>query len=291
MTRRAPDLVTVVVCVLNAEPWLGEQLEALAGQTYDGPWEALVVDNGSSDRSIAIAEAWRERLPALRVVPAHERHSLNHARNVGTHAARGEFLAFCDADDVVVPGWLAALVEAAPRADIVGGTFDIEALNPPLCQAWRPDNPTTELDVKHGFLPQASGGNCGIWASVAREIGWDEDFDHGSSETEFCWRAQLQSYTLAFVPDAVIRLRYRRSLRALMRQYFSYGRSGTLLYRRFRELGMERDNRTALWWWRWLAKRSPDLLGSPAQRGNWLRIAAFRVGRIKGSLTARVLFL
>jgi glycosyltransferase involved in cell wall biosynthesis len=288
--REVPTLVSVIVPMLNAEPWIAEQLEALAEQTFGGAWEAVIVDNGSTDRSVEIASAFAGRLPDLRIVAAHQRRSLNHARNVGASAARGDFLVFCDADDVVTPTWLAALVTAAPRADLVGGTFDIESLNPRIYQDWRPDEPLTELPLEHNFMPYVCGGNCGIWSDVARELQWDERFDHGSSETEFCWRAQLSSYTLAFVPEAVIKLRYRRTLGQLISQYYSYGRSGALLYRCFRGHGMQRDFRTALWWWRWIVRRSGYLFESRARRGNWLRVLAFRCGRLSGSVAAGVFF-
>jgi len=286
-----PELVTVGIPVLNAEPWLGEQLEALADQTYDGPWETVVVDNGCTDRSMEVARSFAERVPGLRIVRAHGKRSLNHARNVGAREAKGDFLCFCDADDVVTPNWVEALANASADADIVGGTFDIHSLNPPLLHAWRPDEPLTELPADHGFLPYVNGGNCGVWTKVAREVGWDEEFVFGSSETEFCWRAQMASYELAFVPEAVIKLRYRRSIPALARQYYSYGRSAPPLYRRFRHLGMQRDNRAALWWYRWLASHLGHLTDSRERRGNWIRIAAFRFGRIGGSIRARTVFL
>jgi glycosyltransferase involved in cell wall biosynthesis len=291
VTRGAPELVSVIVPVRDAEAWIGEQLGALAKQTYRGRWEVVVVDNRCRDRSVRVARAWADRVPDLRIVEARARRSLNHARNVGARAARGDFLAFCDADDVVLPNWLEALVAAAPSADLVGGTFDIETLNPPLLQAWRPDEPLTELPVEHGLMPYVPGGNCGIWADVARRVGWDESFAFGSSELEFCWRAQLASYSLAFAPDAVVRLRYRRSLPALARQYLAYGSSGPALYRRFRAAGMRRDTGDALWWWKWLLRRSPDVVRSRERRGLWVRVAAFRCGRVAGSLRARTLFL
>jgi glycosyltransferase involved in cell wall biosynthesis len=289
--KASPALVTVVVPVLDAEPWIGEQLEALARQTYAGDWEALIVDNGCRDRSGEIARGFAGRLPGLRIVTAHARRSLNHARNAGAAAARGDFLAFCDADDVVTETWLEALAAAAHRADIVGGTFELDSLNPPLYRAWRPDRPPADVEVEHGFLPFVSGGNCGVWTAVAREVGWDEAYDYGSSEAEFCWRAQLASHTVGFAPEAVIRLRYRRSLRGLARQYRGYGCSAPSLYRSFRHVGMQRDNREALRWWGWLLRHSPDLLRSAARRGNWVRIAAFRWGRVAGSVRARTLFL
>ena len=285
-----PALVSVIVPCLDAEDWLEEQLAALAAQTYEGDWELLLVDNGCSDGSIEIARAWQGRLP-LRIVEASDRRSLNHARNAGAAAARGDFLAFCDADDVVRPDWLAALVAAGAEADIVGGTTDLEALNPPLYRAWRPDEPATELASDQGFLPYVSGGNCGMWARVARELRWDGGFDFGSSDLEFCWRAQLADYRLAFTPDAVICQRYKRRIRDLARQYYRYGRSGPTLYRRFRDHGMPRDNRASMWWYRWLAEHLGHLTESRARRGNWVRIAAFRVGRLSGSLRTRTLYL
>ena len=76
---------------------------------------------GSSDETVAIAEQWQDRLPGLRIVAADEKAGLPYARNVGSRAATGRILAFCDADDVADPGWLAGLLAGTSRADIVGG--------------------------------------------------------------------------------------------------------------------------------------------------------------------------
>ena len=98
-------------------------------QTYTGPWEVVVVDNGSTDASVQVVEAWRERIPGLRIVDASGARGLNHARNRGADAARGDLLAFADADDEAVPGWLESLATAAAFADLVGGALDGDALN------------------------------------------------------------------------------------------------------------------------------------------------------------------
>src|SRR5262249_36860008 len=127
--RATPNLISVVVPVLNEATHLPEQLAALAAQTYRGRWEGIVSDNGSEDGTPETAASWCDRLPRLRVVDASDRKSLNHARNVGAINACGDFVAFCDGDDVVSPNWLRELAEAAPRADIVGGSLDVESLN------------------------------------------------------------------------------------------------------------------------------------------------------------------
>src|SRR4051794_41093928 len=153
-----PQLISVIIPVLNGEPHVGDQLAALAGQSYDGDWELVVADNGSTDRTIEIVESWRPRLPSLTIADATARRGLNHARNAGASAAHGDLLVFCDADDVANPGWLEAMARAAADADIVGGRLEWETLNDPVVRAWRPQKPMTDLVTGHGFLRYAPGG-------------------------------------------------------------------------------------------------------------------------------------
>lgn len=282
----------MITPVLNGEAHVGEQLAALASQSYDGAWELVVADNGCTDGTLDIVRSWRNRLPGVTIADATARRGLNHARNAGAAAARGDFLAFCDADDVVAPDWLEAMAMAAPHSHLVGGRNEWEMLNDPTVVAWRPSAPMTDLNRGHGFLPYASGGNLGVWTSVARGIGWDGRFTFGSSDQDFAWRAQLAGYHLAFAPDALVRLRFRHTLVALARQYYRYGRSGAQLHRAFRDAGIPKpDNRDALGRWYRLAVQLPDLWASRERRGKWIREAAFRLGRLEGSCRDRALVL
>src|SRR5215218_5139885 len=121
--RAAPRCVSVIVPVRDAEAWFAAQLEALAAQRYAGRWEVLIADNGSTDGTVALAWSWSDRLP-IRIVDASARAGINAARNVAAAAADGDLLAFCDGDDLVGPGWVAALAEAAQHYDLVGGRLD-----------------------------------------------------------------------------------------------------------------------------------------------------------------------
>jgi glycosyltransferase involved in cell wall biosynthesis len=239
-----------------------------------------------------IVRSFSSRLPGFQVVDATWRRGLNHARNAGAAAARGDLLAFCDADDVVTPGWLGALVSAAGEADLVAGSFDNEALNGQDAQRWSPPDAPAELPVGYNFRPYAPGGNCAVRTVVAREVGWDEAFPFGSSDVEFSWRVQRAGYRLAIARDAVIRRRLAPTPGALARGYFAYGLSAPLLYQRAREHGMPRsDTREALGAWAWLARWAPRAARSCAFRGTWCRIAGMRSGRLVGSARRRVLFL
>jgi glycosyltransferase involved in cell wall biosynthesis len=288
----APHLISVVMPVLNGETHIADQLAALARQTYRGEWELVVVDNGCRDRSMQTVREWAPRLPSVTIADATARRGLNRARNAGAAAAKGDFLAFCDADDVATPGWLDAMARGAVDADIVGGRLEWEALNDPVVRAWRPQAPMTDLIADHGFLRYAPGGNMGVWTRVAREVRWDERFKFGSSDHGFAWNAQLAGYRLAYAPDALMQQRFRSTIWALARQHYRYGRSGPQLQRAFRSAGLERpDNRAAIREWRRLALTVSHVWQSRETRGHWVQTASMRLGRVAGSVRARVLCL
>src|SRR5262245_821869 len=93
------ELVSVVVPIYNVAPYLHDCLDSLRRQSYPH-LQIILVDDGSTDHSGAIAEAFVARDPRFRLV-----HRLNGglsaARNTGVGHARGELLAFVDGDDVL----------------------------------------------------------------------------------------------------------------------------------------------------------------------------------------------
>src|SRR5271166_4797114 len=110
-------------------PWLEQQLRALSEQQCQEPWEVVVADNGSTDESRLVVQEWASLSPMIRLVDASKARGPGATRNAGVGAARGELLAFCDADDVVQPGWLTAHVSALAEADASGGVIDFWSLN------------------------------------------------------------------------------------------------------------------------------------------------------------------
>lgn len=287
------DLVSVVMPVLNAAHTLPEQLDALSKQTYQGAWEVVVADNGSTDGTPDLVEEWRDRIPTLRLVSALDREGCGHARNVAAQAAAGDFLVSCDADDIVEPDWLEHLVSAGRQCDMVGGRVDQTSLNDLVTQSWRPPFPTRELPVALRFLPYALGGNCGVRTDVWQRLGgWDENVAMSGEDVDFSWRLQLASYRLCFAPEAVVRYRFRSTARATARQFYSYGRMEPYLFRRYRARGVPRSKlREAIREWLWLAVHVGHLFGSMERRGVWMRKAAYRRGRFVGSWSCRVLYL
>lgn len=117
-------VVSVIMTVLNGEPFIEEAIASVFGQTY-GSWELVLVDDGSSDGTPAIARDLAQRHPdRIRVLehPGHANRGTSASRNLGIAAARGDYIALLDADDIYLPTRLArhvALLRAYPDADMV----------------------------------------------------------------------------------------------------------------------------------------------------------------------------
>lgn len=288
-----PSLVTVAIPVRNGAAVIGEQLAALAAQAHDGPWELVVVDNGSSDGTADVVLSHAGALPSVRVV-REDRVGIGPARNRALAEARGDVLAICDADDVVQAGWLSALVRGLEDHDAVGGYADMTLANPEQVLAWRGGLPPDQLPVAIGAWPFAPGGNMAVRTDVARALGgWDETYVGGSDDVDFSWRLVRAGYRLGFAPDAVIAYRVRAGLRGLMRQFWQYGLTESLLYSRHREHGLPTYSvRALLRLWRGLAPSIVKglLVGDVTQRGIALRKLAYHGGRFAGSLKHRVVF-
>jgi glycosyltransferase involved in cell wall biosynthesis len=287
--------VSVVVPVHDAATTLGEQLRALVAQDYAGDWELVVVDNGSVDGSPEVARQGLTRMPGARLLHASRNGARNgaaQARNAGAATARGDLLAFCDADDVVSAGWLRALVIAARRGDVVAGRLEDETLNRAGVRAWH-DTPSWEAsDPLHTFLPSVSAGNCGVWRDVFNGLGGFDERGVAGEDRDFAWRAQLAGHRLVHAPDALVAYRYREGLRATARQQFDYGRSLPDLFRRFATAGMARSSAAdALRGWAWALATVPALTWSRRHRGRWVRRTAWRAGHVVGSLRHRRMFL
>lgn len=124
---------SLVIAVYNVGRHLEECLSSLAGQDFRD-WEALCVDDGSTDGSSEVLARWAARDPRVRVI-YQENAGVSRARNVGMGSAAGDYLCFVDADDYLVDGALAAMDEECARlgADVVsfGATgVPAEALTP-----------------------------------------------------------------------------------------------------------------------------------------------------------------
>lgn len=118
MSRSTPRF-SIVVPAYQADLTLVETLDSIRGQTFED-WECIVVDDGSSDGTAAIADEYAESDPRIRVI-RQENQGTAAAYNAGVAAALAEFVVICSADDVLLAEHLAtmsAFVESESEFDI-----------------------------------------------------------------------------------------------------------------------------------------------------------------------------
>ena len=282
--------VTVVVPVYNAGALLAEQLDALQRQTFKGLYEVVLADNGCTDGCLDEVRSGRGGVP-VRIVPATEKGGPSHARNTGAQAAEGEWLAFCDADDVAAPTWLDALHRVRHDFDLVAGSIEVGRLNPPEIVLARGTS-QVEAELPVGpcrFLPYALSCNLFVRRSTFASLGgFEEDLPY-DEDVDLSWRAQLAGLTLGMAPDATVHYRYRTSVRAVFRQMLNYGEVEALLYRRYRMDGARRlrasDVAHTVFW---LLSRAPFAVMGLNRRYVWFKNLGGEVGRLKGSIRYRV---
>src|SRR5262249_10413258 len=105
-------MISVVIPTYNASRWLGASLDSILTQS-EPPGEVVVVDDGSTDDSRDVLAAYRDRVEVV----SGEHGGLAAARNLGLRVARGDWIAFQDADDIALPDRLARLqAHPAPTA-------------------------------------------------------------------------------------------------------------------------------------------------------------------------------
>jgi GT2 family glycosyltransferase len=285
--------LSVVIPLYNAERYIGELLDALAAQEWDSDWEVVIADNGSTDRGVAIAESFADRLPRLRIVDASSRSGSGHARNVGARVADGSSLMFLDDDDVPCDGYVAIMGEALRSHEFVCGRQEVERLNPEWTRKQRPSGQYEgPMMWNYDFLPYAAGGTLGIRRNVFESVGGFDEAVMYADCADLCWRVQLDlGVELKFVPEAVLHYRYRRSLREMFAQQRRYGLAEVGMYSRYRNRGVERiPIRRSLERWKRILRRLPSLRHR-AGRAWWVTEFGNRIGRIQGSVSNRTIML
>lgn len=230
--------LSVIIPCFNASQTIATQLEALAKQEWEKPWEILVVDNGSTDHSLAVLNHYQQKIPHLRIIQATEKQGASYARNVGMRSARGDCFAFCDADDEVAPGWVAAMGRALSEVHVVAGRLDYKKLNP----HWLVNDQIKPLEQDlpcYGIPPYLAYGsscNLGFRRSVYQTVGdWDESL-HGAEDTDYCWRIQRAGFHLNFFPEALIFYRLRQAWFDIYLQGYKWSESHVLLRKKYDSL-------------------------------------------------------
>ena len=171
----APAL-TVVVPVYNVEDYLPESLDSILSQSFHD-LEVVIVDDGSTDGSHALAQRYADRHDRVRLVTT-ANHGLGAARNTGVLHARGELLAFADSDDAVLPDAYAGMVSTLDESGsdfVVGAVVRNFGVGPPtMSPRQRVRHGQRRLAITADDFPEIMG-DVFAWNKVFRREFWDRE--------------------------------------------------------------------------------------------------------------------
>jgi cellulose synthase/poly-beta-1,6-N-acetylglucosamine synthase-like glycosyltransferase len=277
--ERSPK-VSVVVCAYNAERTMEACLVSLRTLNYPN-YEVVVVNDGSTDRTLAITEAEKARYDAdpagpRLVLVSQENKGLSIARNVGAAAATGEIIAYTDSDCVPDPDWLAFLVYQFVRSGFVAvGGPNFPPPEPslvPAAVAVSPGGPTHVL-LNDEVAEHVPGCNMAFTKKALEELhGFEPTYTTAGDDVDLCWRLQNRGYAIGFSPAATVWHYRRNTVKAYLKQQMGYGKAEALLYfkhpYRFNLLGQSR----------WLGRIYGELTSAVLSRRPIIYFGAFGRG-------------
>jgi len=270
--------LSVVIACKNEARRIGVMLDSLARQSWNGSWEVIVADNGSTDSTLSVVEGYSKRLPRVTVVDASAELGCGPARNRGVEHSVGSKILFVDADDEISADYVAAMAAALDTAELVCARIGFERLNSTWVQSvweqrWQQDEPLNTFD----FLPYAGSGTLGIRRPLFELIGGFRHHQKPSQfeEADLCWRIQLAGHSAPeLVPGAVLQYRLPSTVRAWYRRGRNYAGGQLALYEQYRGRGMPQIRRISF----------RDLAGSMRRIRNHCDLArtAHLLGRFVG---------
>lgn len=224
-------LVSVVVLTCNEEENISKCLDSLIAQDYQkDKYEVIIVDAASKDKTQNICREY-----PIRLVVA-DKKGFSHQRNKGIEAARGEYIAFTDADCAAEKSWLRKLVEQIESTDkdvvAVGGpnlVFDDDAPFSKIvgyAQETFLGSGGSAQSYRIGKLKFVSSvPNCN--AIYRKEIFAKEKYDEsliGGDDCDLNFRLRQKGYKFLYRPDIIVWHRRPKSFREFIRKTLHYGK-------------------------------------------------------------------
>ncbi len=212
--------VTIVVPCYNESRFLGATLESIRRQSFTD-WECVIVDDASTDNSVAEARRFTKADKRFRLVRHRVNGGLSAARNTGLRIARGRYITFLDSDDMLMSDSLLDRLEAfADAPSHAAGTFCGMRLVPedtaldslPASEDW-PDPWFVDFVTAGGECPFNAHAPL-LVTSVIRSVGgFDESMRDGAEDWNLWMRTLRRGYV--FVPSKLRTAVYRQKQQSM----------------------------------------------------------------------------
>ncbi len=213
--------ISVIVPVYNAGAFLAPLVQSILGQQVEAELQLILSDDGSQDGSLETIRALAARDPRITVVTG-PNGGVSAARNRALKAARGEYIGFADADDILEPGYFSALLDLLETHEaqcaVCGFTRIYEASG---AQDHLPVSGTLQVTDRDGFrrlLLEPAGYTTVVWNKLFRREALQDDagqwipFDetlHIVEDGEYLFRSRVER--AVFTPEPLYRYTVRTS--------------------------------------------------------------------------------
>lgn len=194
--------ISVIVPIYNAENYLAETLNSLLSQTYK-EWECILVNDGSTDNSLAICEQYKNKDNRFVVYIKPNEKSADIARAYGIERVKTAWIMYLDADDIIEPAYIEKMVarQQETGADIVSPTM-IYSRHQLEGEIWRlPCEPIHYEDVLSG--PEACANTIGGWHLTTNGMLYRTEFNTGITRGHYMNSDEFSSRQILFKANKV----------------------------------------------------------------------------------------
>ncbi len=180
-------LISVIIPVYNTVAYLDTCMKSVCAQSWSH-LEILLVDDGSTDGSGALCDAWGQRDSRIKVIHK-EKGGVSSARNEGLKSAAGDYIAFVDSDDWIEPEMLENLASAMDNADMACcgfWTYPMDSIDFPVAKGTQPASPCGTLQAAM-LIYERDGYFTSVWNKLYRRKALKKDEKLILMDPDLCW--------------------------------------------------------------------------------------------------------
>lgn len=295
--------VSIIIPCFNEEEYIGRCIDSIKHQHYEGKYEIIVVDNGSTDDTLKIIKDKGITLEhAKKKGPAP-------VKNKGIERARGEILVFIDGDCVAAEDWLNNIVSGFKNQHtgcVAGEIMADERKNLSVLEQFlnKKGYLSQKQHVEHPFLPYAATANTAYRREVFDKIGFFDESLFVGEDADFSWRMHLfTNYKVTYIPEAMVFHPYESSLKNLFYQKIRHASGSVKTYKKYRKYrhGEAKSLKQTYWEYNSIIRRWIKLLSFKLKKNFFGKSTtcsvneyqlfletAWKLGLIHGSLRHRV---
>ena len=188
------EFISIIIPVLNAERYIGDCLESIKKQSLPkNLFEVILIDSGSTDTTLKISNQFLSDL-CLKIFIKPKIH-VSSLRNFGVQQAKGDIIAFLDADCIVDVDWLKngshALKEGNERIGIAGAPYSIPSNSTWVAKAWALNSSN---QIKQGEVEWLPAGNMFIKKKLFLNVGGFNEYLETNEDCDLCYRLKEKGY-------------------------------------------------------------------------------------------------